>query len=177
MTSTTSSKSTTARPRPKLIVFDLDYTLWPFWVDTHVTPPFRRKHDVVRDRDDRIVNFYPEVPQVLAWLHGEGYTLGVASRTSEIRGANQLMKLFDWEKYFKYKEIYPGCKVAHFKKFKQHSGLDYSEMMFFDDEHRNIWDLKKLGVASFLVQRDEGVMRKIVEYGLDRFAKERSEGA
>ncbi|XP_069703409.1 magnesium-dependent phosphatase 1 isoform X2 [Periplaneta americana] len=103
--------------KPKLIVFDLDYTLWPFWVDTHVSPPFRKDKlgNVVDSLGDKI-KFYPEVPKALESLHAQGYSLGVASRTGEIDGANQLLDLFDWNKYFKYKEIYPGCKVTHFNQ-------------------------------------------------------------
>ena len=36
-----------------LIVFDLDYTLWPFWVDTHISPPFRVKK--TKDSGEKIL--------------------------------------------------------------------------------------------------------------------------
>ncbi|PSN41720.1 Magnesium-dependent phosphatase 1 [Blattella germanica] len=94
-----------------------DYTLWPFWVDTHVNPPFKKdKSGNVVDTTGSKIKYYPEVPSVLEKLQKDGYDLGIASRTSEIEGANQLLKLFDWDKYFKYKEIYPGRKVAHFSR-------------------------------------------------------------
>ncbi|XP_047114090.1 magnesium-dependent phosphatase 1-like isoform X5 [Schistocerca piceifrons] len=105
--------------KPKLIVFDLvtDYTLWPFWVDTHVSLPLRRNSiGNVVDAAGRKVPYYPEVPTVLEHLKAQGYTLAVASRTGEIRGANQALQLFNWDKYFTYKEIYPGCKVNHFNQ-------------------------------------------------------------
>lgn len=157
--------------KPRVIVFDLDYTLWPFWVDTHPTPPFRKgKGDTkVVDAHGQQIKHYPEVPDVLKDLYAEGYELGVASRTTEIKGANQLLKLFGWDKYFKYIEIYPGCKVTHFSRIQKESGVDLADMLFFDDEDRNIKDLTKVGVTSILVR--DGVNRKVVQNGISRFLK------
>lgn len=159
--------------KPKLVAFDLDYTLWPFWVDTHVDPPFRkdRKGRVVDARNHK-VDQYPEVTAVLKELHAEGYSLAVASRTGETDGANQLLKLFDWDKYFTYKEIYPGSKVNHFARIKRDSGLEYNEMLFFDDEHRNKLDLDKIGVLMILVP--DGVTKDLIKEGMKEYAKTKS---
>ncbi|KAJ8927912.1 hypothetical protein NQ314_019542 [Rhamnusium bicolor] len=159
--------------KPKLIVFDLDYTLWPFWVDTHVTPPFKKgSTGEIFDSFGSKIKCYPEVPEVLKNLHDEGYILGVASRTGEIQGAKQLMTLFGWDKYFSYKEIFPGSKTTHFKNMKKQSGIDYSEMMFFDDEQRNIRDISELGVLSIFV--NNGVSKRVVEEGKKQYFSQRS---
>ena len=61
---------------PRLVVFDLDYTLWPLWVDTHVDPPLKRTQHInqVVDRYVRCaltlrggqpLSFYDPVPYVL----------------------------------------------------------------------------------------------------------------
>ncbi|XP_035271181.1 magnesium-dependent phosphatase 1-like [Anguilla anguilla] len=120
--------------KPKLIVFDLDYTLWPFWVDTHVDPPFRKD-----------------------------------KATSEVKGANQLLSLFKLDQYFSLKEIYPGSKVTHFKKLKADSGVQFREMMFFDDDQRNITDVSRLGVHCVLVP--DGVTEQLTRKELLAFSQ------
>jgi len=54
-------------PLPQVMVFDLDYTLWPFWVDTHVTGPLKPTKDglVVKDRYNDSYGFYPDVAAIL----------------------------------------------------------------------------------------------------------------
>ncbi|XP_018323154.1 magnesium-dependent phosphatase 1 isoform X2 [Agrilus planipennis] len=156
--------------KPKLIAFDLDYTLWPFRVDTHLTPPFTKgAQDNIVDAVGARVSCYPEVPQVLKQLFEDDYTLAAASRTGEKHGAFQLLDLFGWNEYFSYKEIYPSSKVKHFNQFRKQSGIEFDEMLFFDDDCRNIAALERIGVVSVLVKN--GVNTNVIEEGLAEYAR------
>ncbi|XP_033024791.1 magnesium-dependent phosphatase 1-like [Lacerta agilis] len=155
--------------RPSLVVFDLDYTLWPFWVDTHVDPPFQKNSDgSVQDRNRQPINLYPEVSAVLEKLQAEAIPMAAASRTGEIQGANQLLDLFGLNRFIRYAEIYPGSKVTHFQKLSQQTGVPLSQMLFFDDESRNIYDVSKLGVTCILVPN--GMNLSLLKQGLEAFA-------
>ena len=75
------------------------------------------------------------------------------------------MQLFDIKKYFQYFEIYPGSKINHFRSLQEKTGLTYSDMIFFDDEYRNISEVGQLGVEAVFVE--DGVNRKMLqEYGI-----------
>ncbi|KIW02527.1 magnesium-dependent phosphatase-1 [Verruconis gallopava] len=82
-------------PLPKIIVFDLDYTLWPFWVDTHVSPPLKATDNggKVKDRYGEAFGFYDDVPGVLAGLRRLNVKVGAASRTEAPDLARQMLKL------------------------------------------------------------------------------------
>ena len=66
-------------------------------------------------------------------------------------------------KLFDYLEIYPGTKTTHFSRIHKRSGMDYTEMLFFDDESRNR-NVEELGVVMRLVK--DGVTRQEVDLGV-----------
>ncbi|CAL8136534.1 unnamed protein product [Orchesella dallaii] len=125
------------------------------------------KGSKIVDSRGKSIKYYPEVPEALEYIQSLGIPMAIASRTGEIDGANQLLQLFKWNKYFQYKEIYPGCKITHFSRFQKATGLPYSSMMFFDDEERNIRDLSKEGVHCVFVRK--GVTMKLLKDALQEF--------
>ncbi len=137
----------------KLVVFDLDFTLWDAggtWCDC-TNPPYRRVNNHVLDSNGSKITLYPEVREILNQLKEQNIIMALASRTSAPSWAKELLQLFEIEHYFEYQEIYPSSKLKHFKKIKDNSGIAFSDMVFFDDEMRNITEVSTLGVFSVFI--------------------------
>lgn len=99
--------------------------------------------------------------------------MAAASRTTAAELAREMLKLLVVEvggskrrkmgDLFEYLEIYPGSKIRHFEKIRKSSGLNYEEMLFFDDEARNR-DVETLGVTMCLVR--DGVTATEIDRGV-----------
>ncbi|KIY49628.1 magnesium-dependent phosphatase-1 [Fistulina hepatica ATCC 64428] len=163
---------------PKLVAFDLDYTLWPLWIDTHTGPLHSDKDHPQRvlDKYDAPVEFYKHVSYILYHLRDAGVIIAAASRTCAPRLARQALTLITIKPdpgtssktsraidLFDRLEIYPGSKMTHFRRLHEKTGIPYSEMLFFDDEHRNI-EVERLGVTFCLVRN--GLDKRTYESGL-----------
>ncbi|CAH8644889.1 unnamed protein product [Dicrocoelium dendriticum] len=153
---------------PGLIVFDLDYTLWPYWCDTHFSTPLRREHGFVYGSDGSRYVTYPDSDAILRAVHEHpDILLACASRTAAIDIARNMLRLLNWDVLFDYMEIYPGSKVQHFQRFRKLSGVAFESMIFFDDEERNIVEVGRLGVQTHLVPR--GIDLSLFQLALKQF--------
>lgn len=180
-------------PLPTLIVFDLDYTLWPFWIDTHVTPPLKpnTSHTSATDRMGDPYTFYPDVPSILAALPRAGIRLAVASRTHTPELARDLLRMLHVpplpeedggaaKKKDKPRkatdffdgglEMYPSSKIRHFEAIFRKTSVPFTEMLFFDDESRNR-DTEGLGVTMHLVR--DGTSWDVIEQGIREWRRRR----
>lgn len=180
-------------PIPALWVFDLDYTIWALWCDTHIDPPVHRPRgafDLIVDASGTRVSLYPETSAVLLWLrHRADVEVAAASRTCAPSVAKQMLRALTLQDarppphegrevpvitLFDYMEIYPGSKVTHFRKLHDDTQIPYDHMIFFDDEYRNQEVERHLGAEFVLV--DHGLTLEAVTRGVHSWRRRQPTG-
>jgi len=148
----------------KLVVFDLDFTLWNAggtWCD-HTYPPYVRQNGAILDSQNSRIFLYNDSRKILSELHGKNVSLAVASRTHEPAIAREFMRLFEIEHFFTWQQIFPGSKTEHFLRLHLQTKIPYDQIIFFDDEHRNVSEVSRLGVKCVWVEN--GITRELVEH-------------
>lgn len=152
---------------PELIVFDLDFTLWDCggkWIDC-TDWPFRQDGDRVFDQSGKEFRLYAEVREILEELEDAGCALALASRTTRPEWADWLLKAWNLHGLFAHQEIYPSSKVRHFENLRTETNCSFGDMIFFDDEERNIHEVSTLGVTA--VHVTNGLNRVVFEQALE----------
>ena len=142
---------------PKLIVVDLDYTLWPFYCEC------RWSSDTP--------HLYPGSMPILIALKREAIPVAVASRTPTPDIARAFLEKLKLSNFFAAAEIYPSVahKTGHLKAIAECTGVDPGDMLFFDDEQRNITAVSAMGATAVLVD-DDGFCLKAFKDGLEEHA-------
>ncbi|KAK4252747.1 hypothetical protein QN277_014297 [Acacia crassicarpa] len=145
---------------PRLVVFDLDYTLWPFYCEC------RSKREMP--------SLYPHAKGILYALKDKGIDVAIASRSPTADIARTFLDKLSIKSMFVAQEIFSSWthKTDHFQKIHSRTGVPFNSMLFFDDENRNIQAVSKMGVTSILV--GNGVNLGALREGLTRFSQNRN---
>ncbi|OAY35738.1 magnesium-dependent phosphatase 1 [Manihot esculenta] len=142
---------------PRLVVFDLDYTLWPFYCEFYY--------------EDDTPYLYPHAMGILKALKEKGIELAIASRSPTSQIAKVFLVKLGIDSMCVAQEIFSSWtnKTEHFQRIHRRTGLPFSSMLFFDDEDRNIEATSKMGVTSILV--GNGVNLGALRQGLSEFSQ------
>ncbi|KAI4296440.1 hypothetical protein L6164_036397 [Bauhinia variegata] len=142
---------------PKLVVFDLDYTLWPFYCEC------------LSKRE--MPSLYPHAKGILYALKDKGIDIAIASRSPTVDIAKTFLDKLNIKSMFIAQEIFSSWthKTDHFQRIHSRTGVPFDSMLFFDDEDRNIQAVSKMGVTSILVE--DGVNLEALREGLSRFSQ------
>mmetsp|Transcript_18046 Transcript_18046/g.31111 ORF Transcript_18046/g.31111 Transcript_18046/m.31111 type:complete len:189 (-) Transcript_18046:380-946(-) len=180
-----SSKSTSLLANcstlPSLVVFDLDDTFWEGDVEATEGPPFKQGGPAhLLDKSSGRLSLFKDVPSILEALFESKVGIAVASRTSRPRWAEVALK----ELNFGGSSVHARCaclawgfssKTNHFAHIRQKTGVEFRDMVFFDNEHWNIVDVSRLGVFSAYCPR--GLSADLFRAEMERYSRERSADA
>lgn len=179
---------------PSLLVFDCDWTIWPFDCDKDVIAPFSRSpNGGVFDYYSRGSNPYLEVPAIFSAAVKAGIPVAFLSRNPSAGPVEALLRsieilprpreepMFLWDampsrEYFHCYSTngFGNGKDLHFANLKKATGIPFSEMLFFDDLPANIDASRAQGTVS--VQVKSGVNERSVAAGLIVWRERKAKG-
>jgi magnesium-dependent phosphatase-1 len=155
----------------KLVVFDLDETLWtlPGGYCALMEAPFRRNGDRVRDASGYQLALRPDARPTLDALERRGFLLSVASRSTP-ETAGEILKLlglldrflcpcFAWQD----KDL-SLSRVLKDLEEKEGIHLAPSEVLLVDDWPSNIRDAAKVGVPGLVFGQQIHSLSEILNY-------------
>ncbi|KAL5984956.1 hypothetical protein ACLOJK_038793 [Asimina triloba] len=134
---------------PRLVVFDLDYTLWPFyWYDmpsnsiAFSIPRYACYLEIPNECRSRreMPSLYPQAKGILYALKDKGIDLAIASRSPTSDIAKTFLNKLEMQSMFVAQEVFSSWthKTEHFQRIHRRTGVPFKSMLFFDDEDRNI---------------------------------------
>ncbi|KAJ3555669.1 hypothetical protein NM688_g2449 [Phlebia brevispora] len=175
---------------PKLVALDTDWTIFWGWLDAKrwgkgrgakspVEDNIMKVNDwEIQDASNKLLKcgMYEDIPRIIQDIKKNGAKLAIVSRNTskamcdralwyfhvhDTDGKDQpLIELVDFD------EVYDTDKVDHFRKIKDCTGFNYSDMILYDDEAINNTVEMMLGVT-FQVSRDQkGLTWDNYQYGL-----------
>ena len=157
---------------PRLVVFDLDATLWS--PELYTLRKVEREGSAPRAGSD--VKLYTDVKPILEMLTltFPDTKLAIASRTHQGLWARDLIKQFDLPIPPSLTEIYTGSKTKHFASLAKKTKLPYTDMLFFDDarsgKYGNCEAVSNMGVLSAYCPKPNGITKQIFKHAMERFA-------
>lgn len=174
--STNSNSNNRLFALPRVIVFDLDNTLWT--PELYKLRKLERSNQIpIAGKDVKLFDGAKEVLEnILPNLRGadgdEKPILAIASRTNKVEWAEDLLDQFQLRDLFSAIEIFPGIKTNHFAKIQRKTKIAFHEMMFFDDardgKYGNCEPVAAMGV--FCVHCPDGLNTKeVFENALDLY--------
>ena len=165
---------------PRLVVCDLDYTLWwrPRFKAGPPWTPIDDGRNGVKSSCGTTLDLYDGARNALLRMADEGIPIALASRTHRPAWALEWLKLLKTdESRTVWDVVHPspiiirdGSKVQHIREIGRQADVQYSDMLYFDDSYADVVQVEKLGVVAVHCPAGDGLTDPLFTEGLARFA-------
>lgn len=172
---------------PAAVVFDLDYTLWPWWCDCHITPPVHKVTESrLIDSSGETLELFLDVNSIFQELEEQDVTLIGASRTATPKIAIEILSSFVLNgkpmiDYFHSLQWGQHSKTRHIRKAALELGLEQDlcegNLLLCDDEARNRDVVSIKCHFALISDTNSGLTRELFEEAMQEWRTSKYNGS